>query len=272
MKLQVDRIQFNILLNEHDLNKNKTPIIFLHGFTGRASDWQFIFDKLPQNYLPIAVDLIGHGETDSPNDLEHYSCSAIVQQLDSIFSQFNLNNVIIVGYSMGGRAALAYSVKCPERVSAAIFESTTPGLEDISAQKERVEFDLLLAEKINREGIESFINFWFDTPLFKSLVNLPNFLDEKNKRLKNNPIGLMNVLSGFSTGLMKSCWKRLPQIQVPTLLISGELDEKFTKINQAIQKKIANSKHTIVPMCGHTVHLEMPLLFTKLVLEFLNSL
>jgi 2-succinyl-6-hydroxy-2,4-cyclohexadiene-1-carboxylate synthase len=272
MKLIVDGIQFNILLNESDLNKKKTPIVFLHGFTGRAANWEFIFDKLPPNFSPIAIDLIGHGETDSPHNLKYYSCTGIVQQLDSIFSQLNLNNFIITGYSMGGRAALAYSIRCPQRVRAAIFESTTPGLEDITAQKERVEIDLLLAEKINREGIESFINFWFDTPLFRSLIRMPNFLEEKNKRLKNNPIGLINILSGFSTGLMKSCWSKLPELKIPVLLITGELDEKYTMINQAIKLKVHQAQHTIIPACSHNVHLEKPELFTKLVSEFLNSL
>ena len=77
MKLKVDDIQFNLLIYESDFSNEKTPIVFLHGFTGRATDWQFIFDKIPEKFSPIAIDLIGHGETDSPENQDYYSCHAI---------------------------------------------------------------------------------------------------------------------------------------------------------------------------------------------------
>ena len=271
MKLKVDDIEFNLLLNESDLNGNKTPVVFLHGFTGDSTDWQFIFDRLPNTFIPVAIDLIGHGKTDSPKDETHYSCTAIVRQLDSIFSQLNLQRIILAGYSMGGRAALSYCLKHSQRVSAAILESTTAGIEDICMKKERVELDLLFADKIKNEGVESFINFWFDTPLFESLKNLPNFEEVKGKRIGNSVTGLANTLSSFSAGLMMSYWDKLPLLNLPILLISGELDAKYTNINIAMNSKFPNARHTTVSQCGHNVHLEKPELFTKLVVEFLNT-
>mgnify|MGYP001597751468 CR=1 FL=1 len=271
MKLKVDDIEFNLLLNESDLNRNKTPVVFLHGFTGDSTDWQFIFDQLPNTMLPVAVDLIGHGKTDSPSDPVHYTCTAIVHQLDSIFSQLNFGRIILAGYSMGGRAALSYCLKHSQRVSAAVLESTTAGIEDFSMKKERVELDLLFADKIKREGVESFVNYWFDTPLFESLKNLPNFEEVKGKRIGNSVTGLANTLSSFSTGLMMSYWDKLPLLNLPILLISGEMDAKYTNINIAMKSKFLNARHTTVLQCGHNVHLEKPELFTKLVIDFLTT-
>ena len=156
MKLKVDDIEFNLLLNETDLNRTETPVVFLHGFTGDSTDWQFIFDKIPPTLFPVAIDLIGHGKTDSHPNPINYTCTAIVRQLDSIFTQLNFQKIILTGYSMGGRAALSYCLKHPQRVSAAIFESTTAGIEDFCVKKERVEIDLLFADKIRKEGVESF--------------------------------------------------------------------------------------------------------------------
>ena len=272
MKLKVDDIEFNLLLNESHLNRNKTPVVFLHGFTGGSTDWQFILDQLPENFIPVAIDLIGHGKTDSPKEEIHYTCKAIVHHLNSIFSQLNFQKVILAGYSMGGRAALSYCLKHSDRVSAAILESTTAGIEDICMKKERVEIDLLLAEKIKNEGVESFINFWFDTPMFESLKVLPNFEQIKNRRIENNITGLVNILSGFSTGLMMSYWDELPSLNLPVLLVSGELDVKYTNISRAMKSKIKNAQHTTVLECGHNVHLEKPELFTKLVIDFLTTL
>jgi 2-succinyl-6-hydroxy-2,4-cyclohexadiene-1-carboxylate synthase len=272
MKLNVDHIQFNLLINESDFNNEKTPIVFLHGFTGRAADWQFIFSKIPPIFFPIAIDLIGHGETDSPKNQDYYSCYAIVHQIDSIINQLNIKKFIIAGYSMGGRAALAYSLKNPQKIIAAILESTSPGIEEFSLKKERVELDFLLSDKIKKEGVESFIEYWFNIPLFESLKKFPHFEDEKKLRNQNSAIGLANILSNFSTGLMPSLWGKLHLLEFPVLLLSGELDEKYTEINNELKNKLPKAIHKSIPECGHNVHLEKPELFTKFALDFLNSI
>ena len=272
MKLKVDDIHFHLLLNESVPYKNKTPIVFLHGFTGRAKDWKFIFNELLKDFYPIAIDLIGHGETDSPVDQKFYTCTAIVHQIDSIISQLNINKFIIAGYSMGGRAALSYCLKHSEKISAAIFESTTAGIEDIVEKKKRVELDLLFSDKIKKDGVEAFIEFWFNTPLFESLKNLLEFEQIKNGRIQNDVTGLSNFLAGFSTGLMMSYWDRLHTLEFPILLISGKLDEKYTKLNQLMHTKFPHSQHQSVTESGHNVHLEKPNVFTKLVLDFLKSI
>jgi len=272
MKLKVDDIEFNLLIDESDFSNEKTPVVFLHGFTGRAADWQFIFDKIPQKFFPIAIDLIGHGETDSSENPDYYSCHAIVHHIDSIISQLDIKKFIIAGYSMGGRAALVYSLKNPHKIFAAVLESTSPGIEDYCQKKDRVELDFLLSDKIKREGVESFIDYWLDQSLFKSLQKLPMFEDEKKLRNQNTVAGLANTLSSFSTGLMPSLWGKLPLLEFPVLLLNGELDEKYTNINNKMKNKLPKAIHKSIPECGHNVHLEKPELFTKLVSDFLNTL
>ncbi len=272
MKVDVDGIGFNVLLHYSEYDNLQTPIIFLHGFTGSAVDWQFIFNQLPSNYYPLAIDLIGHGETDSPEDPKYYTCSSIVYQLFTITKKLGFEKFLIAGYSMGGRAALSFTLRHPYKVKALIMESTTAGIEDICDQKQRVEFDLLLADKIKEEGIESFTDFWFNTPLFKSLQNFTDFEAEKNKRNKNSVTGLANSLMGFSTGLMPNYWQKIKLIEAPVLLISGEYDKKYTNINKSMKSFIPNSRHKVIPQTGHNTHLEKPELFTKFVVEFLNSI
>jgi len=270
MKLNVNGIKFNVILNESDIN-NKIPIVFLHGFTGSANDWLFIFNQLPQNYYPIAIDLIGHGDSDSPEDNSHYTCGAIVYQINSIISQLKIERFVIVGYSMGGRAAISYSVKYPQKIIAAILESTTPGIEDISKKKCRVEHDLLLSDKIKKEGIDWFIDFWLKLPIFNSLKNKFDIDIIKNEKTKNNVTGLSNSLSGFSTGLMNSYWEEIRLLEFPVLLLSGSTDQKFTSINKRMGELFQNAQHKILDGIGHNTHFENPQLFIKFVTEFLKT-
>ncbi len=272
MKLKLGGIQFNILCDESKIHAEKIPILFLHGFTGCANDWNFILDKLPTKYFPFAIDLIGHGETDSPENENEYNCTAIVRHLNQILDHLNFKKIIIAGYSMGGRAAISFSLKNPQKIIAGIFESTTAGIEEIAAKKERVEHDFILADKIREEGVESFLDYWFSSPMFNSLQSLHNYDDIKSKRSQNNITGLANSLSAFSTGLMNSYWKEIHKLEFPILLISGEDDEKYTDINRKMLAKMKRAAHKILPQTGHNTHLEKPELFTNLVLEFLNKI
>jgi 2-succinyl-6-hydroxy-2,4-cyclohexadiene-1-carboxylate synthase len=70
---------------------------------------------------------------------------------------------------------------------------------------------------------------------------------------------------------MPNHWEKLNNIDFPVLLISGELDEKYTTINKKMQSGIRKAQHQTVLNCGHNVHLEKPELFIKLVIDFLKQ-
>lgn len=272
MKIKINKINFNIIPDNLKISKEAIPVVFLHGFTGSAEDWIFIFDKLPHKFSPLAIDLIGHGMTDSPEDPNYYSCSAIINQLDAIFSFLNIYRLILCGYSMGGRAALSYCLHFPQKIIAAIFESTTAGIEDYSLKKERVISDFILAEKIKNDGVKNFIDEWMTNPLFESLKKIPSYNTIKNKKYKNNAIGLANSLTGFSAGLMPNYWEKLNQLSFPVLLISGSIDEKYTLLAKKMKTKFLYAEHKLAENSGHNVHLEKPDVFVKFVNDFLNKI
>ena len=271
MKLKIDGIRFHILVDESNLSTKKTPVLFLHGFTGSSYDWNFLFNKFSENFYPLALDLIGHGKTDSPDDPDQYTCTSIVRHIDSVLTSLQLEKIIIAGYSMGGRAALSYSLKHQHRVRAAILESATAGIEEFEAKKERVEHDLLLAEQIRSEGIEAFLEYWLNQPIFSTLQEIQNISDLRKDRTNNTVIGLANSLSAFSTGLMNSYWNDIHKLEFPILLLTGEKDEKYTSLNKRMLTHFINAQHIIIPQTGHNTHLEKPELFTNLVLDFFEQ-
>ncbi|MGK9369271.1 2-succinyl-6-hydroxy-2,4-cyclohexadiene-1-carboxylate synthase [Melioribacter sp. Ez-97] len=271
MRLKIDNVHINYITGK-GRSVSKTPVLFIHGFTGNSSDWEFIMDKLNPSFYPIAIDLIGHGMSDSPDDPNIYTCSTIVKHIDILMKELDYNNFILCGYSMGGRAALSYSLKYPNKVLSLILESSTAGLEDYNEKKERVEYDFLLAEKIKSNGLDNFVEYWFDQPLFESLKKLNNFEQIKNQRKQNSVTGLSNSLVGFSTGLMPSYWSKLNGIDFPVLLISGSGDRKYTEISRRMNKLIRNSRHETVEGAGHNVHLEKPEVFVNLLNSYLSKI
>ena len=85
-------------------------------------------------FRTVAVDLTGHGKTAVPEDINRYSMEQQVEDLEALFDMLSLERFTLVGYSMGGRVALAYTVQYPERVSSLILESASPGLKTAEEQ------------------------------------------------------------------------------------------------------------------------------------------
>ena len=175
---------------------------------------------------------------------------------------------------MGGRAALSYSVKYPETIEGLILESSTAGIKDENERKERIKKDEEIADYLLNHSIEEFIDYWMDMDIFNTQKRFANSkLEEiKNSKLNNNKTGLSNFLRGFGTGQMPPLYDQLKNIKTGTLLITGDLDEKFRLINNDMVSLFPSAKHVSIKNSGHNTHLETPDAFVKTVGNFLNVL
>jgi len=274
MEITTNGISINVISESDSVPAGKTPILFLHGFTGSAQDWAFLFSSINSKYFSISIDLPGHGNTTVPNNIENFSTEAYTEIIQLVLDYFEISKVILVGYSMGGRAALSFTSKNSEKVIALILESSTAGIDDKKERSVRIETDRKLADNLLRDGIDSFVDYWMDLPFFRSLkaLNDNEYSDIVSKKRQNSTQGLANSLLGFSTGTMPSLCSDLSSFTIPTLLIAGSLDRKYVRINKEMNQLIPNSKLEIMEDCGHNTHLENREEFIILVNKFLNNL
>ncbi len=254
-------------------NNSGNLILFLHGFTGSSEDWKNIAGKIDKRFSLAALDLIGHGKSQSPEDENFYSAGSISEQIKQTAAELTDKKIILVGYSMGGRAALSFASKYHEKIHALILESTSPGITSENLRADRVRSDEELAKFILKNPIEIFVDRWMNIDLFNSQKNLPRKIlkSEREKKLRNNPVGLANSLKGFGSGKMPPLFDKLENINIKTLLISGELDKKFTTINNNMLKFFPFAENHIIKGAGHNTHLEKPDDFTTVVNNFLKK-
>ena len=266
-RFHVNGVNLNV-----EISGKGSPLVLLHGFTGSITNWKSHIPIFEKRFQSIAVDLLGHGSSDSPADPMRYRMERCVGDLISIFEQLGLEQVSLLGYSMGGRVALQMAAAHPDRVRALVLESASPGLAGLAERQARVTSDEALVDSIERDGLEAFVNRWEQSPLFVSQTRLPASVraELRAQRLQNNPRGLANSLRGLGTGAQSSLWDRLREIRVPTLLVAGMLDQKFTVIARAMAGALPVVRLARVPDAGHTVHLEQREVFDKLVMEFLE--
>jgi 2-succinyl-6-hydroxy-2,4-cyclohexadiene-1-carboxylate synthase len=243
----------------------------LHGFTGSALEWgEIVLEGLrAAGYHPVALDLPGHGERAGESDEDAFTLESTLALIDAAHHTTGP----MVGYSMGGRVALHYASRYPGRISRLVLESASPGLATEEERTARRMADAELAERIVREGVGNFVRAWEGLPMFASQAGLSAASRERirDARLRNDTDSLATALRGLGTGTLPSLWEPLPEIAVPTLVIVGELDTKFTEIGRRMVERMPDARLEIVPDAGHNVHLEAPVPWRDVVARFLAA-
>ncbi|MBC1629088.1 2-succinyl-6-hydroxy-2,4-cyclohexadiene-1-carboxylate synthase [Listeria welshimeri] len=254
------------------VNGEKPVLLMLHGFTGSNKTFQESITHLEEHFSIVAPDLLGHGKTDSPDEIARYSIERIVDDLVTILQELKIMQCFVLGYSMGGRVATAFASAHPEMVRGLILVSSSPGLAQKDLQESRVQADNRLADMLESEGIRSFVDYWEKLALFASQEVLSDELKKRIRleRLAQNPNGLAMSLRGMGTGKQPSYWNHLADFTFPVLLMTGSLDEKFEKIAQEMQQLLPNSTHVTVQNAGHAVYLEQPNIFLSQLTNWLE--
>jgi 2-succinyl-6-hydroxy-2,4-cyclohexadiene-1-carboxylate synthase len=238
-------------------------LLMLHGFTGSGRVWKgFDFP----GFQTRAVDLLGHGETDAPTDPTHYRIENAAADLASMLDE----PAFVLGYSMGGRLALYFALRFPDKVHGLILESASPGLADDTERSARAASDFALADSIERDGIAAFVDRWERLPLFATQTPEQRAA-LRTIRLAQRPHGLANSLRGMGTGVQPSLWERLNEIAVPTMIVTGALDSKFCAVGALMASLVPTAQHVILPAAGHTPHLEQPDAHKAVVQSFLRG-
>ena len=249
------------------------PLVLLHGFTGCGAAWgDPLLDALAERRRVLAVDLHGHGASDAPVLDESWRMGCVVADLARLLDRLGVERADWIGYSMGGRIALALAVLRPGRVERLVLESASPGLEEASAREERRRSDEALAARIESLGLEAFVEEWPLQPLFATQARLPGELRarERARRLVNRPEALAACLRGLGPGSQPSFWERLAEVRSPALLLTGGLDLKFTGIAETMAGSLPDARRVVVPGAGHAVHLEDPAGWLEAVTSFLE--
>jgi 2-succinyl-6-hydroxy-2,4-cyclohexadiene-1-carboxylate synthase len=268
MLVEVNGVKLNV-----EGSGDGPTVMLLHGFTG-SSRSLLSFARSWPGFSILAVDVIGHGESDSPEEVAAYTMDAFIADLDALIEVLNLNRVALLGYSMGGRIALRFALRHPERLWALVLESASTGIEDDAERAARVAGDEALAQRLERDGLEPFIDYWQSIPLWASQTSLPQEKRHalRQQRLKNNVTGLANSLRGMGAGADPFVTDaQLAALTVPTLVQAGALDTKYRNLALHLGEVLPDATVQIIENAGHAAHFEQPAVFAAAVKEFLQK-
>ena len=234
------------------------PVTLLHGFTQSGRSWRELIAKMPEGYRWIVPDLRGHGETQIWHGA---SCTmdACAQDLVKLWDALEVERSHLVGYSMGGRLALHVAARRPDRVLSALTIGAHAGL-DPDAREGRRLGDEALAERIEKDGVEAFVNYWGSLPMFAGIQRRGDgyAAQVRAERLQNHVAGLACSLRGMGAGAMEPLWDELAELPFPCTFVAGQLDHGYAASARRLATTVPNSRVEIVSRAGHPVHQERP--------------
>jgi 2-succinyl-6-hydroxy-2,4-cyclohexadiene-1-carboxylate synthase len=234
------------------------PVTLLHGFTLGGRNWRELIAKVPGRWQWIMPDLRGHGETRTAPGAP-CTMDACAADLRMLWDHLGVERSHLAGYSMGGRLALHVAVRLPERVRSLLTISAHAGLAE-QARAGRRQGDEALAERVERYGIEPFVNYWAAQPLFAGIERrgAAYLAQLRAQRLANRPEGLAASLRGMGAGAMEPLWDELGGLAIPCTFVAGEDDAAYVASARRLSTVVPGSRLEIVPRAGHAVHMQRP--------------
>ncbi len=255
-----------IKISYEDVGKG-IPLVLIHGHPFDRSMWREQRTAFASKYRIIAPDLRGYGESEVSSDVT--MLEEFARDIAALLDELKADNIVLCGLSMGGQIAFEFYRLFQEKVRALILADTFAQLDD--AERKQARYDT--AERLVREGMHDYA----EEVLPKMIA--PKTIKEQSEvaahvlsmMRETSPKGAAAALRGRAE--RPDYTPLLPQINVPTLVVVGSLDE-FTPVADAefMRDRIPNSKMAVIEGAGHMPNLENPSEFNRIVENFLNTL
>lgn len=288
----------------------RPPLVLLHGFMQSSTSWEPIATSLKLHFCVYAVDFIGHGLSNRSKNPARYTYEDMAASIDYFLRKvvcrpsdsankpskrmFPLLKSLrkssgdcageqsvrahVVGYSMGGRIALALMKTSCDVLASVILESCNLGCATDEEKQEAAKRNSDWVNRIREEGMEEFVNYWETLPLFETQKELGFDKILHFSRAANDPECMALCLEGAGKQAMPLSGETLTYIEkandseedsrkgIPVLYIYGDKDEKSALIAQKLSAVGASVSAINV---GHNVHLEAPMLYLREMQNFL---
>lgn len=242
-------------------------VILLHGIGGRADNWKSQLQALAPDYLAVAWDMRGYGQSDDydgPLRVEDL-CSDLL----AIIDYYDVARAHIIGLSMGGMIAQEFYRRYPERVRSLLLANTNAGIGVEFSAVQKLEFvDLrkrpLLEGKEPVDLVTSMLNVLLGEDPPRSAID--NITASISALHKLSYIKAVEAIIDFDSSAA------LPGIAVPVLLLSSTHDRVIPlQSMKSMNEVIPGSQLYIFTGVGHLSNLERPEEFNELMLDFLGQ-
>ena len=240
------------------------PLLILHGLFGSADNWQTLAKKFSEYYTVYLIDQRNHGH--SPHE-ENINYDLMADDLNELIENENLNDITLLGHSMGGKTVMRFSQKYPSSISKLIIV-------DIGRKEYPMHHDKIIqglsAIDLNiirsRNGAREILsNYVVEESLLQFLLKNLYWIEKGQLAWRMNlPVIVKN---------MKMILAKIPAeiVLTPTLFLKGEKSNYIEESDfNDLMYYFPNSEIETIYNAGHWLHAENPIDFYQLTMDFLK--
>jgi pimeloyl-ACP methyl ester carboxylesterase len=249
-----------------------TPVIFVHEYAGDHRAWETQMRHFGQRYRAITFAARGYPPSDVPNDAASYSQARAADDIASVLDGMGIAKAHIVGLSMGGFATLHFGFRHAPKALSLVVAGCGYGAEKGAQEKFRAEADAIAAF-IDDAGIRVFAEKYAYGPTRVQFENKDprGFAEFKQQLSEHSAVGARNTQVGVQKE-RPSLYNLIDQMKaltVPTLVLTGDEDWPCLQPALLMKQTIPTAALSVMPNCGHTINIEDPDQFNRIVGEFI---
>ncbi|MGI8477178.1 MAG: alpha/beta fold hydrolase [Thermomicrobiales bacterium] len=250
------------------------PIVFVHEFAGDARSWEAQLRHFGRRHRCVAFSARGYPPSDVPENAKAYSQARAADDIRSVLDHIGEDKAHIVGLSMGGFATLHFGFRHPGRALSLCVAGCGYGAEPAEREKFRGEADIIAAA-LESDGMAPFAERYAHGPTrvqFES-KDPRGFSEFKQMLAEHSALGSANTQLGCQRERpsLYDLVNEMKALTVPTLILTGDEDWPCLVPGILMKRHIPSAALAVMPNCGHTINLEDPDLFNRIVGDFIDE-
>jgi pimeloyl-ACP methyl ester carboxylesterase len=238
------------------------PLVILHGLFGNSDNWQTHAKKLADYFQVILMDQRNHGHSEWS---DAFSYDLMAEDLHGLITELGLENVMLLGHSMGGKTVMRYAQLYPDNIEKLIvadmgIKRYAPHHQDILAGLRQVDLNVVQS----RGEVEKILEPYVPVAGTRQFLMKNLYWKEKGQLAwrMNTPV-LEREMENILAALPED------EVMIQSLFIRGELSQYIPDEDiPVIEEQFPDSTFVTIPNAGHWVHAEAPEAFLNAVLEF----
>ena len=255
----------------YEVHGDGFPLVLCHGLSGDTDAWVNQIPAFSQRYRVLTWDARGHGHSDSPADPDAYGLTRFSEDLRGLLDHLGMQQVYLLGHSMGGGVVVRFTTTYPERVKALVVTdsftgSGLPTSDGVRTMREK-SIELALTQGMQAVADQALQE---NANVIGRVRGDPEVERAMRMRYANiDPNGYAGSVRTILDNTFPDEW--WGRITMPTLVMVGANDGASIAGSEHTHAKIPGSEYIVIPDAGHMAYLDQPQPFTDHVLGFLSK-
>ena len=250
------------------------PLLFSHEYAGDYRSWEPQVRYFARRYRVIAYNARGYPPSDVPEDVGSYSQAHAMHDIAQLLEALQVPQAHVVGLSMGGYATLHFGLNYPQMARSLVVAGC--GYGSVAGDRQKFQQDAAqVAQRIEGDGMQAMAAVYAKGPTRvqfedKDPRGWQEFADQLADHSDTGAALTMRGVQGQRPSVYE-LEAQMQQLQVPTLIVTGDEDEPCLEPGLFMKRAIPTAGLVVVPKTGHTINLEEPESFNRIVSDFLTA-